>query len=1017
MVQVIRGGAKDDIQQERTFLAKKVMEKMRSRSEEEQASLLAQSSGLSYVDLNIIPINTDYVRLMLSKTALENETGIFLKRARVIYAVLTRPDNENAKRVVQEIAEQNGWTILWHIVSVSSLRRLHDRYKAFSLFESIDNMKLDLSADDFTALQKKFSDILALKKNILDMSTTQTLSLVVASAVSLRASDIHFEPQEEGVRMRYRLDGVLQDIGILPAEVYKYILSRIKMMGKMKLNIRKSAQDGHFSFEVNAKESGVEKHRIDIRASLLPSRFGETLVMRILDQKGVFLDIGELGLRGYAFEQLQEQIKKTSGMVVTTGPTGSGKTTLLYSILKQLNEPGVKIITIEDPVEYEVKNISQTNVSREDGYTFSTGLRSIVRQDPDIILVGEIRDDDTANIALQASLTGHFVLTTLHTNSAAGSIPRLINLGIKPSLIPSAINAFIAQRLVRRLCPDCRESYVPAEKTKEMITRIIALISPKSNVSIPTSLDILYRPKGCLKCNYTGYKGRIGIFEVLFVTESIVKRIEELAPEMDIATAAIEDGMITMTQDGILKAVEGITSMEEVWRVGGQFQFLEDVYEKLMMSYLNRALYLPNSLYKQVQDEVLTIQDFQSHVESHPVEEFFQRIVAYAVSLGAEDIHIEPEEKKIHIRFRIDGVLQSVAYLPMNHYPVFLGKIKLLSGIKTEELAGLRDSRFTIKRELENSLDTESIDVRVSIILGGYGETAVLRLLNVGAQAKDLASLGMGNTTREKLEEAMKTPNGVILTTGPTGSGKSTTLYSILSKLNEPHRKIMTVEDPIEYRINGVLQTQTDESKGYTFSQALRSLLRQNPDVILVGEIRDGETATMAVQSSLTGHLVFSTLHTNDAPSAIQRLLNMGVSPQDIVGAINFVMAQRLVRTLCECKRKREATEEEQRDMYAFYSQYAKIAQKTKMPDFSFLYDPVGCSKCRGIGYSGMAMICEGFDMKDEAFRDVIMAGGSIYEIRKIAIENGMVPMVVDGIEKVLSGLTSLEDVRRVTEL
>ena len=385
--------------------------------------------------------------------------------------------------------------------------------------------------------------------------------------------------------------------------------------------------------------------------------------------------------------------------------------------------------------------------------------------------------------------------------------------------------------------------------------------------------------------------------------------------------------------------------------------------------------------------------------------------------MRAGDVHIEPEDKGVRIRFRIDGVLQTVARISSASSTVILSKIKLLSSLKTEEQVGLQDSRFTVVSEPNASGEEESVDIRVSIILGGYGETAVLRFLNIGVQAENLEALGMREEVSRKLQEAIKIPNGIILSTGPTGSGKSTTLYSILSELNTPSRKIMTVEDPIEYRIDGLLQTQVDEEKGYSFSNALRSLLRQNPDILFVGEIRDEETAQISVQASLTGHLVFSTLHTNDSVSTIQRLVNMGTSSKDIATSVSLIMAQRLVRKLCDCKKRRETTEEEQGEMKSFYQEYKEYAGDKTLPDFSFVYEPGGCEKCRGLGYNGMVMISEAVNMQDKDLREAVLQGASTADIYALAIQKGMMPMIIDGIDKVLSGVTSLEDVRRVTKL
>ena len=1013
MVQVVKNNKGNFLRDEKAFLAKQTLKQMRERSEEEHAAARAKQAGLPYVDLHIIPLNTDFVFLVPEEEAKRLRAGIFFRRARTVHAALEDPKNSEAKSVVEAIASKNGWNVAWHLASASSIDRLLKKYERLNVFDSMEYMKLHVPDEDFGVFRERFAEMFAQKKTTLDMPVTQVLSHIMFGAIALGASDIHLEPKSGGgVHMRYRLDGVLEDVGDLPQETYKYLVSRIKMLADMKLNIRRSAQDGKFSFTVPG-EKGEGERDVDIRVSILPEQSGETIVMRILDPKRAFLEIEELGMEGAVYERFGEELKKTNGMILTTGPTGSGKTTLLYAAISKLNKPGVNIVTIEDPVEYEMEGVSQTNVSKENNYTFATGLRSIVRQDPDIILVGEIRDEDTADIAVQAALTGHLVFTTLHTNSAAGSIPRLINLGVKPSLIPSAVNVFVAQRLVRRLCEHCKEAYVPAKETAQSIESILSIISPKSGVEIPSSVETLYRSRGCPKCRHTGYKGRIGIFEALFMTETMASLAENLASEERIAEAAMEEGMVTMTQDGVLKAVSGVTSLEEVWRVGGQFRFLREVYENLMERQLAKGVSVSQEVSAKVAN--LSLGSFANMLESANAQEILELVLAYALSLGAEDIHIEPEEERVRVRFRVDGVLQTAAAIDEAHYPIVLGSIKQLSGLNTQSQAGLRDSRFSLERELSSG-ETESVDVRASLLLGGYGETAVLRLLNIGAQARELSSLGMREDVRTALEEAMRTPNGIILATGPTGSGKSTTLYSVLSKLNEPHRKIMTVEDPIEYRMPGVLQTQVDGEKDYTFSSALRSLLRQNPDVILVGEIRDEETAGVAVRSSLTGHLVFSTLHTNDAPSAISRLANLGIAQRDIASSVSFVLAQRLVRRLCDCKRKRETTEEERRELRAFYAPYAKAANR-EMPEFSRVFEPVGCEKCRGIGYDGMMMVSEGMSVRESVVREAVLAGASAEEIRRIAIEQGMIPMVVDGIEKILAGETSIEEVRRVTEM
>ena len=449
-------------------------------------------------------------------------------------------------------------------------------------------------------------------------------------------------------------------------------------------------------------------------------------------------------------------MKKPNGMILNTGPTGSGKTTTLYAIIRQLNTPEVKIITVEDPVEYKIKGISQTQVSKSRGYTFANALRSIVRQDPDVILVGEIRDDETASIAIHASLTGHLVLSTLHTNSAIETVPRLIDMGIKPSLIPAAVNALIAQRLVRRLCPHCKEQYAPANVTIESIKKILAVISPKAKLTIPKDITNFYRAKGCPKCHGLGYKGRVGIYEIFTMNAEITEKVAAMASEGEILALALEAGMVTMLQDGILKALEGITSIEEVQRVTGEGKFLEDLYEKIINQLLLRSVNITAEIGDQIKGIENNLATFQKQISESSPEKILNLVIAVALVLKAGDIHIEPEENTVNIRYRIDGILQDITQIPMNEYPQFLGSIKILSGFKSTDVeTGVKDSRFSIKLEegaLQEIKDRE-IDVRVSIILGGYGETVVMRLLNQGAQAIDLEKLGIREQNRIKLLE------------------------------------------------------------------------------------------------------------------------------------------------------------------------------------------------------------------------------------------------------------------------
>lgn len=984
----------------------RVLQKMRGQSEEEQAAQLANLYNISYIDLNIFPVGAENMKTISEEDSRKYKITVFQKKGKEVKIGVTDPTDEGMLEYLEKMKRENGWVMTLFAISKSSLEKIWKKYKDVPLLENLEAMQVSLSGVDLEKFEEDFGSMLELKKRIKEIPTTQVISIIMAGAVKMKASDIHFEPQEEEVRMRFRVDGVLQDIGNFPLDAYRFILSRIKMMGKMKINIRDIAQDGHFSVEMSGG-------KINIRTNIIPGNHGESVVMRLLSQADTLLSVEDLGLQGVAYERVQKEIAKPHGMILTTGPTGSGKTTTLYALVNKLNTPGIKIITIEDPIEYEIKNISQTQVAKDRNYTFAEGLRSIVRQDPDIILVGEIRDEETSDISINAALTGHLVLSTLHTNNAPASIPRFIELGVKPNLIAPSMNAFIAQRLVRKLCVHCKESYEPAKETISSIKKILSIISPKAKIEIPKEIKTLYRPVGCNKCHNLGFSGRIGIFEVLTISESIEKLILEMGSERQITQAALEDGMITMAQDGILKALNGLTSMEEVWRATGQTEFLEDIYEKLMESSLSRSIDLTKDDLELVSENMTSIESLGKLIESANQKDIAKYIFAASLLLNVGDIHIEPEEKDVKIRFRIDGILQTIAQVPLNEYPSILGEIKFLSGFASEVRGGVIDGRFMISLEEPFENITESkIDVRVSVILGGYGETVVMRILNRSSVDLDIQKLGIRQQNLEKILEQVKKPHGVFLNTGPTGSGKTTTLYSILKILNKPEVKIISVEDPIEYQLEGILQTPVNEKEGYTFGTALRSLLRQNPDIMMIGEIRDEETANVAVQAALTGHSILSTLHTNDAAGSVSRLVNMGVRSDDMASAINALMAQRLVRKLCDCKEKRQATSAEKKSIEKVLP---TISQKVgvTVPSTDFVFESKGCEKCKGLGYKGRTTISEVL-VVDREIEELVTQNASASQIRDKAIENGMLTMEQDGILKVLEGETTLDEVERV---
>ncbi|MCJ7826593.1 GspE/PulE family protein [Patescibacteria group bacterium] len=388
----------------------------------------------------------------------------------------------------------------------------------------------------------------------------QIVSAVLEQAMRLRASDVHIEPQELDTRVRYRVDGVLQERLLLPNRLHDAVISRIKILGDMKIDEKRIPQDGRFNFKMGDSE-------VDLRVSSLPTVHGEKIVMRLLKKSGGVPTLPELGLRGLGLKNLEANILRPHGIILVTGPTGSGKTTTLYAVLTKLNNAKVNILTLEDPVEYQIAGVNQVQINPVAGLTFATGLRSFLRQDPNIMLVGEIRDRETTELAIQAALTGHLVFSTLHTNNAAGAIPRLIDLGAEPFLVVSALNAVVGQRIARKICPTCKEEYTPDEAVVKNIRDVLGnLLGQNKEIR-------LYRGKGtvngepCSSCQGTGYLGRIGIFEVFTMTDPISRFTLSRSPMRDIEDQAKKEGMITLKQDGYLKALEGITSLEEVLRV------------------------------------------------------------------------------------------------------------------------------------------------------------------------------------------------------------------------------------------------------------------------------------------------------------------------------------------------------------------------------------------------------------------------------------------------------------------
>lgn len=518
----------------------------------------AAGFGLPYINLYGFPISPEAISLIEEGEARRLKTVCFHYDGRNMRLGTAEPANNQVEELFKKLNEKYHTEGKIYLISSFSLNYALKLYRTIpKITEHIKGVKI--SEEDLEKYSEEFSSFRGLQEKINGAQISDTITIIMAAAIKSGSSDMHIEAEEKEIKVRLRIDGVLHDIAILDKQFWQKIISRLKGLAGVKININDKPQDGRISIY-------TKKERIDIRVSFLPTNYGESVVMRLLRSSTVGLAFEDLGIRDKAFNQLKKEVERPNGMIVTTGPTGSGKTTTLYAILKKLNSPETKIITVEDPIEYQLGGINQSQTNKD--YTFAKALRSIVRQDPDIIMVGEIRDLETAEVAIQAALTGHLVLSTIHTNDAAGAIPRFLSMGAKSFLLAPAINAIIGQRLVRRLCQKCKQPVEIDEETLKRVKGILEKLPAEDKKEIDFNNLKFYQSAGCPVCQEIGYKGRIGIYEILIMNKEIEKLIlSGQLSEYDIREIAVKNGMVTMVQDGILKALDGITSIEEVFRV------------------------------------------------------------------------------------------------------------------------------------------------------------------------------------------------------------------------------------------------------------------------------------------------------------------------------------------------------------------------------------------------------------------------------------------------------------------
>lgn len=555
-----------------------------SMSEKDLTKLYAAEIDVPFVEFNARELHKDVLKLIPERVARQYHAVAFdVDEDGVVFVAMEDPDDVPAISFLQK---QLGKAIRVHIATGSTIEAALDQYGGSNV--SSELAKVIAVEDTDAATEEVTEDEVA-----EDSPIAQTVNLIIDYGVKAGASDVHIEPRENFVLVRYRVDGILREANKLPRKVLGALISRIKILANLKIDEHRAPQDGRFKISVS-------DHMYALRVSTLPIVDGEKVVMRILDESSKAATLEELGYWGASLKNVQHAIVQPHGMILVTGPTGSGKSTSLFSVLSMLNNPGVNISTVEDPVEYRIIGVNQTQVNPLAGMTFASGLRSLLRQDPNIIMVGEVRDGETADLAVQAALTGHLVFSTLHTNNAATCLPRLLDMGVEPFLIASTVRVVIGQRLVRRLCPDCREDYTPSDGVLDQIIKAFHLkedgvmkqvhalekqaleggigaqnpskINKRETSqlgSTDTSITKLWKAHedGCDNCNHSGYRGRMGIYEVLTNNEAIQKLIVNNSTSEDLQAQAVKDGMVTMQLDGFIKALRGQTTIEEILRV------------------------------------------------------------------------------------------------------------------------------------------------------------------------------------------------------------------------------------------------------------------------------------------------------------------------------------------------------------------------------------------------------------------------------------------------------------------
>lgn len=516
----------------------------------------AEALGLGYVAIGNLTFDPDLRGKFPVEKWVPSGMIPFRLAGRDLSLAVVDPDTEEAKKILIQLRAQD-WEVKIFLATSEGVKEAWERMEGTKEFEEPENFKNVVDEEKLGTVEREMKILRSMKKDFRNVSSGEVLNSLLLGAMRMKATDIHFEPFESGVKLRMRLDGVLHEVFEIEHDVFDDVLIQMKHKGGLKLNVKKIAQDGSFDFEMNERS-------VDVRISVLPTEYGEGVVLRLLDSGKKTLELEDLGMSEREVELIKKSIKKVHGMLIVTGPTGSGKSTTLYSILQRLNDGEKKIITLEDPVEYHLKGVEQTEVKKDEGYDFASGLRSILRHDPEVIMVGEIRDPETAKTAMQAAITGHLVLTTLHTNDTISTMVRFEQMGIEPYLVAPAMETLVAQRLVRKVCPKCAGM---RSLTGEEKATLEEMKKTKGEFEMPSEVPDV---KGCAECSNTGYQGRMGLFEVLGIDDDLRKAIMDKVGGPELYKMAIEKGLQTIFVDGMKKVEAGKTSLEEILRVLGE---------------------------------------------------------------------------------------------------------------------------------------------------------------------------------------------------------------------------------------------------------------------------------------------------------------------------------------------------------------------------------------------------------------------------------------------------------------